>query len=268
MNHKQTCDATRRAAACALLAALPLSAAAQGTEAWKWEAAVYAYLPSIGGTTSFPAGNGSSIAVDSEDVIDALKFALMGQIEARKGRWGVWSDLLYANFGNSKQATRSFSVNRLPVTVDANLGLDIKATVWSVAGLYSLESTPDLRADLLFGTRMIDLKNTLNWSTSSSIAALPGQSGTSTAEANNWDAIVGIKGRYAFGQDRRWFLPYHLDIGVGESKFTWQINAGVGYRFDWGSMFATWRYLDYDFKSGPVESISFNGPVFGVAFQW
>ena len=159
-----------------------------------------------------------------------------------------------------------FTVNGQPVTVDGNQGLDIKATVWSLAGIYSM--APDMRADLLFGTRMIDMKNTLNWSTSSSIAALPGQSGTSTVDASYWDAIIGVKGRYAFGQDARWFLPYHLDVGAGESEFTWQVSAGVGYRFGWGSMFATWRYLEYDFKSGPVQSVSFNGPVFGASFQW
>jgi len=266
MNHKEIFDASRCAAACALLSALPLSAAAQGTDTWKWEVAIYAYLPSVGGTTAFPVGNGSNVSVDADDVLDALNFALMGQIEARKGRWGVWSDLVYADFGNSNQNTRSFTVNGQPVTVDGNQGLDIKATVWSLAGIYSM--APDMRADLLFGTRMIDMKNTLNWSTSSSIAALPGQSGTSTVDASYWDAIIGVKGRYAFGQDARWFLPYHLDVGAGESEFTWQVSAGVGYRFGWGSMFATWRYLEYDFKSGPVQSVSFNGPVFGASFQW
>jgi len=43
----------------------------------------------------------------------------------------------------------------------------------------------------------------------------------------------------------------------------------VGYRFDWGAVFATWRYLDYQFKSGQgIDSMNMNGPVIGVAFQW
>lgn len=251
-------------------AAVPLAAQAQASEPWKWEAAIYGYFPSIGGTTAFPANSsGSTIDVSSDDVIDALKFGFMGQIEARKGKWGLWTDLVYADFGASQQGSRDFTVNRQSVSADANLSLDVKATIWSLAGIYNLQSTPQTNLDLLFGARLLDMEQTMSWALSSDVPALPGRSGTSSIDVANWDAIVGIKGRHYFGADRRWFLPYYLDIGTGESKFTWQINAGVGYRFDWGSMFATWRYLDYDFKSGKaVESLNMSGPVIGVAFQW
>ena len=39
--------------------------------------------------------------------------------------------------------------------------------------------------------------------------------------------------------------------------------------FSWGSLLAGWRYLDYKFKSdSPVQDLTLNGPMFGVAFQW
>jgi hypothetical protein len=61
----------------------------------------------------------------------------------------------------------------------------------------------------------------------------------------------------------------YLDVGAGQSQLTWQVNAGLGYQFDWGSVIATWRYLDYNFKSGSrIESMNFNGPTVGVAFRW
>ena len=64
-------------------------------------------------------------------------------------------------------------------------------------------------------------------------------------------------------------MPYYLDLGTGNSQFTWQAVAGVGYSFSWGELFAAWRYIDYDFKSGkPIQSLSFNGPAIGVAFNW
>jgi len=221
--------------AAAVAAAVPGAAQAQADEPWKWEAAIYGYFPAIGGTTAFPAAaGGSTIDVSTGDVVDALKFAFMGQIEARKGKWGVWSDLVYADFGASRQGTRNFTVNHQPVSVDANIVLDVKTWIWSLAGIYNLESTPELNADLLFGARLLDMQQTLSWSLSNDIPALPGRSGTASVDLVNWDAIVGVKGRDHFGADHRWFLPYYLDIGTGESKFTWQINAGVGYRFDWG----------------------------------
>jgi hypothetical protein len=85
----------------------------------------------------------------------------------------------------------------------------------------------------------------------------------------NWDAIVGLKGRAMLGSERKWFVPYYVDVGGGDSKLTWQVNAGIGYQFDWGAVLATWRYLDYDFKSSSkVQDLSFNGPTIGVAFRF
>ena len=57
------------------------------------------------------------------DVIDALKFAFMGSLQARNGQWGLWTDLVYADFGASKQGSRDFSIGGqpLPVGLDANL---------------------------------------------------------------------------------------------------------------------------------------------------
>jgi len=81
--------------------------------------------------------------------------------------------------------------------------------------------------------------------------------------------VVGLKGRAYFGDERKWFIPYYVDVGAGQSQLTWQVSAGVGYQFDWGSVLATWRYLDYDFDSdSKIESLSLNGPTIGVAFSW
>ena len=265
-----------RAAGCLIALGLtglaPVVAQAQtATDKWQWEAAIYGWFPAIGGSTSFPS-NGSSgpnIDVSAQDVINALKMVFMGEIEARKGQWGVWSDLVYADLGGSKDGSRDFTVDGHPVTATANLGLDVKSTVWSLAGIYNLSATPENTTDLLFGARMLNMKQTLNWSLASSIPELPTPSGQASVDGTDWDAIVGLKGRYYFGAERKWFLPYYADVGGGQSKLTWQVNAGVGYRFDWGSVFATYRYLDYQFKSGnALQSMNMNGGLVGVAFQF
>jgi hypothetical protein len=248
----------------------PVAAQAQAAnDKWQWELGVYGWFPAIGGTTTFPSGASASIDVSARDVIDSLKMTFMGQIEARKGQWGVWSDLVYADLGGSKDGSRDFTVGGHPVGASANLGLDVKSTVWSLAGVYNLTSKPENTTDLLFGARMLNMKQTLNWSLASSIPELPTRSGQGSVEATNWDAIVGLKGRYYLGAERKWFLPYYVDVGTGQSKLTWQINAGVGYTFDWGSVVATWRYLDYNFKSGvALQNMNMNGALIGVAFQF
>ena len=153
---------------------------------------------------------------------------------------------------------------------EIDLSLDIKSWIWTLAGSYNLRSDTEGYTDVLFGMRMLDMTNTLD-ATFSSAGPLPfpPRSGVKEVSVTNWDAIVGLKGRYYFGAERRWFLPYYVDVGGGQSKLTWQINGGVGYKFDWGSVFGTYRYLDYQFKSGgAVQSLNLSGGLVGVAFQF
>jgi hypothetical protein len=38
-------------------------------------------------------------------------------------------------------------------------------------------------------------------------------------------------------------VAYYTDIGAGQSDFTWQAFAGVGYRFAWGDALTGCRHL-------------------------
>jgi hypothetical protein len=125
--------------------------------------------------------------------------------------------------------------------------------------------------DMLAGFRMLDLEETLKWQLNGDISSLPlpGRSGSSGAEATQWDVIVGVKGRATFGADGNWYVPYYLDVGTGDSDLTWQGMAGLGYRFDSVEVTGVWRYLEYDIGGdSPVESINFNGPAIGVTFRF
>ena len=279
MNKHSTPGRAKSAAvAClALAGALPLAAQAQAqaaSDTWQFDATIYGWFPAIGGSTSFPAGNGGpSLDVSARQVIDALKFAFMGSLEAKRGQWGLWNDLVYADFGADKSGTRDFSVGQqnLPVGVTADLGLDIKSWIWTVAGTYSLAATPAGTMDLLAGARLLDMDQTLRWTFNGNIAGQPllPRTGSARVSVSNWDAVVGVKGRANLGNDGTWFIPYYLDAGGGESRLTWQIIGGVGYQFGWGALLATWRYLDYNFKSSSkVDSIDFNGIALGATFKF
>jgi hypothetical protein len=266
------------ATAASLLAfASCLPAAAQTSpapDAWRWSATLYGWAPAIGGNTSFPAtGSGPSIDVSSRQVIDALKMAFMGSLEAKRGKWGLAADLVYADFGADKSGSREFTLDhgQIPVGVDASLGLDVKSWIWTLGGVYSLADIPEGTSDLVFGTRLLDMEQTLRWSITGTVPGLPpaAKSGTATVGIERWDAIVGAKGRINIGTERKWFLPYYLDVGAGQSRLTWQVVGGVGYQFSWGSVIAAWRYLDYDFKSGSVvQSLNLNGGAIGVQFNF
>ena len=257
----------------ASLALLPQTAIAQSTNDWQFHAVIYGYFPDIKGTSDFSTSGGTpSINIDSSKIINELKFAFMGTFEAQKGRWGFLSDVMYLDVGSSSSGTRDISIGHveLPVGATANVNLDIKGTVWTVAGSYRLSPDPKAPVDVFAGARLIDLKETLGWEFSADLGPnQPSRSGNSTSKANNWDGIVGFKGRLAFGPNREWYVPYYADVGTGDSDLTWQVFAGLGYSFRWGDIVAGWRHLDYNFKSSAkLQDASFNGPLVGVGFHW
>ncbi len=260
--------------AAALTAVAPFTAHAEtADDAWQYQAAIYFWFPALGGDTSFPENSGgTSIDVSSQDVVNALKMAFMGNISAKKNEWGVWSDLVYADFGAKKNGTRDFTIDGNPVgNASANLKYDIKTWIWTVAGTYEIVKKPNYTADLLAGARYLDVTQTLDWGISGDISALPPISRNGSAEVSSqlWDGIIGVKGVADLGSEHKWFIPYYLDVGTGQSDLTWQVNAGIGYRYDWGALVATWRYLDYKMDSGnPIHSVNLNGPLIGAAFRW
>jgi hypothetical protein len=194
-------------------------------------------------------------------------------LEAQKGRWGAFTDVLYLNVGGSKSGTRDLTIGgvELPAGITANASLDIKGTVWTLAGNYRVLATPESSFDAFAGARLLSVKERLGWEFSANIGPIvgPGQAGSSEAKLDNWDGIVGVKGRFNFGPSREWFVPYYVDVGTGDSNLTWQAIGGIGYAFSWGEVVAAWRHLDYNFKSGKtIEGVNFDGPAIGVAFRW
>lgn len=261
------------AALCASIALAPSFAAAQTADSWQFRATLYGYLPDIGGKTTLPASDGGSdIAVDVGTILDNLKFAFMGNFEARKGQWGAFTDLIYMDVGVSKSETRQLSIGgEVPIDATAALDFDLKGWVWTLGGTYRAVSKPDYSLDLIAGARVLDVRQKLGWRFSGNVGSiqLPDRTGNRKTELKNWDAIVGVKGRYAFGDERRWFVPYYVDVGAGQSKFTWQAMSGIGYSFGWGDLLAAWRYTDYQMKSGEtIEEINFNGPAIAAVFRW
>jgi hypothetical protein len=244
-------------------------------EKWMFTATLYGWVPTIDGKVNFPDDRGSTgIHASMSDVLNHLRMTFQGTLDAHNGRWGMFTDVVYVDVGGVKSHERDFSIGNIgiPATATVHLDLTIKALVWTVAGEYRVASDPAWTVDLLGGARMLQMKPRLGYSITGEIGpiVLPGgRSGSKQVDETVWDGIVGVKGRYTFGGDRKWFAPFYLDVGTGQTQLTWQISGGIGYTYNWGSVFGVWRYLDYNFQSGKaLENINMNGPMVGVAFQW
>jgi len=259
---------------------LPAAAAGQATPSgaeggtWQFTASIYGWVPAIDTKANFPGDGGSTyLNVSKSDVLNHLKMTFQGSLDAHNGQWGIFNDLIYVDLGGVKSRDRDFSIGNIgiPASATANLSLDVKSLIWTVAGEYRLVSDPAWTVDLLGGARMLRMKPTLGYSITGDLGELvfPGREGSKQVDERVWDGIIGVKGRYAFGDDNKWFVPFYLDVGTGQSQLTWQISGGVGYTYSWGSVFAEWRYQDYNFQSGKaLDTMSMSGPMLGVALQW
>jgi hypothetical protein len=256
-----------------LAAAAPAASVQANEDAWQFDATIYAWVPGISGETRFPTGAaGPTIDVSARDVLRSLDMAFMGTLEARRGRWGGIADWVYSDLSGQRTGTRDLSIGGAPVAVgvSADLGLRVKTNVVTLAGSYALIESPTYTTQLVAGTRMLKTDQTLNWSLAGT-GSVPGlaMSGVVEASTTNWDAIVGVRGRARPDGNSRWFVPYYLDIGTGDSRRTWQSVIGVGYSFDAGDAVLAWRYLDYKFEpSEALQSLTFNGLAVGFTFHF
>ena len=266
-----------RAAIRAIIVTALLSSAtvsADSDNSWDFGLSIYGWFPDISGTTRFsPSGEGQDFTVEIGDIVDNLQFTLQGSFDARKNNWGFFTDAIYLDLGNTDSVIREGTIGdtNLPVDVTADVGFDMKSLIWTTAAYYRLVNEPDRSFDLLGGVRYADVEQSMRWAFNGNIGQipLPGREGDAKISASYWDFVIGLRGRAGFGQNASWFIPYYLDIGTGDSDFTWQAAAGIGYAFSWGEIAGLWRYLDYDLPSDkPIADITVSGPALGVVFRW
>ena len=256
------------------VALTPCGVLAQGaSDEWQFSATVYGWFPDIGGQTSFATGGGGTIDVDISTILDHLKMTFQGALEVRKGRWGAFTDIVYLDVGESTSQTRHVEIGGqpLPASVTTALDFDLKSTFLTLAGTWRVTDTSGATFDVLFGARLATLKQNLDWDFSGNFGLVtpPPLTGSRAVSVDQWDAIVGARGHFAFGAEQKWTMPYHFDVGAGDSDLTWQAMVGLAYQFGWGDLGVAWRYLDYDVKSdGPITDMNFNGPALGATFRW
>lgn len=244
------------------------------SNAWQFGASIYGWFPDIAGETVFTQPEGSSdFKIDIENILDNLEFTLMGIVDVRKGPWGLVTDVIYMDVGGSESGTREASIggNQIPVGAAADVNLDIESWIWTIAGYYRALEQSGGSLDVLAGARYLDVKQSVNWNVTGNVGPIPapGRQGAAMAELSNWDFILGLRGRLAFGAQKIWFVPYYFDLGAGDSDFTWQGIAGLGYAFKWCEVTAVWRYLYYDLPSDkPIRDMNFSGPAIGITFRW
>jgi len=244
-------------------------------DSWTFRLSLYGWVPDISGQATLKSlSSNIDVRVAPNDYLSHLNAVFKGNVEVRKGRWGVMTDWVYMDLSKNINQSRDLMLDALPLPISASANVDyaLQSTIWTLAGLYNLTQEREWTLDALLGVRYFNMQQTVAWNIRGDLAGnttLLERSGVAEGEFDNTDVIAGLKGRYAFGAQRRWFVPFYLDVGRGDSDLTTQLAAGVGYAFDWGDVSAHWRYLHYDMPADRiVRDMDFSGPALEISLTW
>jgi hypothetical protein len=255
------------------LAAVAPKAHAQTTDAESWQFAVtaYGYLPAISGTAYFPVASiGTSFTLNQSDLIDHLKMTFMGAFDAHRGRWGVFTDVLYLDIGRRNTNIHDFTIGGMgiPANTTSDVSIDMKSWIVNTVGEYRVLSEGDNVLDVVAGARYLSVKERLEWNFTGSIGTLPEAARSGNVEISDSivDAIVGMKGQVQ--GDGGWRMPYYIDVGTGGASFTWQGVIGLAYRFHWGEVGLHYRYIEFRIDSNTLKDLTIAGPLLSATFRW
>lgn len=68
---------------------------------------------------------------------------------------------------------------------------------------------------------------------------------------------------------RQWHAIYHVDVGAGDSDYTWQGIAGVGYHFKNFDGVLAYRYISWSFGDDAVlGDLNLSGVMLGMRFSF
>lgn len=205
---------------------------------WQFGAEIYLWGAGISGQS----GTGSNLDIDFDDILGDLKMAFMGAFAARKGKWAVMTDFIYLDMEDDETISGT------------NISVELSSWIITPSVGYTVLESDRGSLNVLLGARYLYLKTDL------------GVGGAQYSESgDNWDGIVGITGQVMLNE--KWYLPYYLDIGTGDSDMTWQGNIGIGYRFSKCDVIVSYRYLDWDFDDGKaIDNMNISGPMIGLKF--
>lgn len=218
------------------------------SDTWKYTASINLWGAGIGGETS----SGGDIDIGLSDILDNLNFTFMGTFGAQKGKWGFLADVIYMDL--------SQDIN-VPLPAESIINIEMKNWVLTPMVTYRVVEEEQLNLDVLAGARYLYLKTSLETDLPVSIS----ESGSV------WDGIVGVRGTYDLNE--KCYMPFHLDVGVGDTDMTWQAFAGVGYKYENFDLIAGYRYIDWNFDDSDTGGRIFNeltvdGPIISFKFSF
>jgi hypothetical protein len=252
---------------------------------WTFNVAPYAWFATVNTSLSFnlPPALGGTVSADSSvgfgELLSHLNFAAMVAADAQYDRFSVLTDFMYLNLGGTASNFRSVNFPghpSIPISgaVQASAGLNLNATIWTLAGGYTVVQGDWGNFDVIAGFRYLRVNARIDYSLALTLTGPRGNGatfggiGSVSGSGDIWNGIGGFRGRIRIANTGL-FIPYYFDIGAGGSNLTWQIASGLGYHTGWVDLSLTYRYLSFHQGSNSVvQDMSIRGPMIMANFTF
>ena len=221
------------------------------SEDWSFIVSPYVWAISLKGSAApLPPLPASDFDASFGDIWKDLNLGFFGRAELRKGKFGIISDVIWADL----------SMDAVPV--GGLVEIDSSSVVASLLGTYRLlEQEEQAWLDLVVGVRGYYLDTNLDVG--------PGGIFLSHGHTEGWvDAMAGFRARIDLGMD--FYANAFLIGGGGGSSSAADLLGLIGYSFtDNLSTYAGYRFLKIDYKNnGFVWDVEYQGPLAGGSYKF
>jgi hypothetical protein len=224
---------------------------------WEFDLEAYGWLPIVETQTE----TGQKAEITRDQLLDDLDKVATWAGRVRKGKWSLTSDFVYFKISEKPDLPLVPEVPSLARLREAGM----QAWIITPSIGYTVFDNDKQKIELYAGARYtwIGIDATIDINPTGE----PSNSMKESPSVSYWDGIVGVRGSYSLSD--KWFIPYSINVGTGQTDLTWQAQGGFGYRFKSLDAVLGWRDLSYDIGSGtPLKELDVNGPFAGAIFHW
>lgn len=216
------------------------------------------WAPSING--KIRGSEDVDFSVSFNDILEDLKFGIMGELYANRGPYGLALRVNYLNVAD--KSSSSDSLTSTDIETDLTMGVNDLLASWRVHD----------KVRLVTGVRHVHAKFKLK--ARSDILGIPiiDYDGT-LSDTNSYDLLLGINFDHWF--DRKWGVMLNADVGVvGDNDRDYSLEFRALYRIsELNNFWFGYRYLNIgnDTKQDGVEvkvDMTQLGPTLGWAFTF
>jgi hypothetical protein len=250
-----------------MLAATFVPAVATAADDWQFAVTPYLWGAGVNGTATVKSHE-ADVEKNFNDIITDLSFAAMVNLQARKGRLGLYTDVIYLGQSSTNEVTSPGGVKLLDVETSLDSWIVDFGGSWETVRWGEAAAGKGGCLDLFLGGRY--------WSVDTELKAdSPFAAGERKVSSSlNWvDPIVGA--RFVTGLTPKLQLIGRADVGgfeIGDaSKLTWSAAAYLGWRFN--PTISGWfgyKHLAIEREDDKENTLdlAFSGPVLGVSFSF